>query len=167
MHNRLGRLDRIYVRAPIYFLTACTAQRRPLLAKQDVHEAFIRFARQGPVHGVWIGAYVLMPDHLHAFVALDAERVNLSALMKSLKNVLSKELRERGVAPPHWQKGFFDHLLRSQESAGEKWKYVRENPARRACGGFEQVDISRRNFCAGLSRGAFVMCALAFCSGAL
>ena len=130
VHNRLGRLDRIYVRAPIYFLTACTAQRRPLLAKQDVHEAFIRFAKQGPAHGVWIGAYVLMPDHLHAFVALDAERVNLSALMKSLKNVLSKKLRERGVAPPHWQKGFFDHLLRSQESAGEKWKYVRENPVR-------------------------------------
>ena len=130
MHNRLGRLDRIYVRAPIYFLTACTAQRRPLLAKKDVHEAFIRFAKQGPAHGVWIGAYVLMPDHLHAFVALDAERVNLSALMKSLKNVLSKKLRERGVASPHWQKGFFDHLLRSQESAGEKWKYVRENPVR-------------------------------------
>ncbi|PYJ74244.1 MAG: hypothetical protein DME72_03570, partial [Verrucomicrobia bacterium] len=75
MPNRLGRLDRIYVRAPIYFLTACTARRRPILAKQDVHEAFIRFARQGPVHGVWIGAYVLMPDHLHAFAALDAERV--------------------------------------------------------------------------------------------
>jgi REP-associated tyrosine transposase len=128
--NRLGRLDRIYVRAPIYFLTACTARRRPLLAKQDVHEAFIRFARQGTAHGVWIGAYVLMPDHLHAFVALDAERVNLSALMKSLKNVLSKKLRERGVAPPHWQKGFFDHVLRSQESAQEKWKYVRENPVR-------------------------------------
>ena len=60
----------------------------------------------------------------------DAERVNLSALMKSLKNVLSKKLRERGVAPPHWQKGFFDHVLRSQESAREKWKYVRENPVR-------------------------------------
>ena len=39
-------------------------------------------------------------------------------------------VRERGVAPPHWQKGFFDHMLRSQESAGEKWKYVRENPVR-------------------------------------
>jgi REP element-mobilizing transposase RayT len=54
---------------------------------------------------------MLMPDHLHAFVALDAERVNLSALMKSLKNVLSKKLRERDVAPPHWQKGFFDHVF--------------------------------------------------------
>src|SRR5882724_7855952 len=104
--NRLGRLDRIYVRAPIYFLTACTAQRRPLLAKQDVHEAFIRFARQGPAHGVWIGAYVLIPDHLHAFVALDAKRVNLSALMKSLKNVLSKKLRERGVARHIGRKDF-------------------------------------------------------------
>ena len=39
-------------------------------------------------------------------------------------------VRERGVTPPHWQKGFFDHVLRSQESAGEKWKYVRENPVR-------------------------------------
>jgi REP element-mobilizing transposase RayT len=134
--DRLGRLGRIYVRAPIYFLTACTAQRRPILAKQDVHEAFIRFARQGPVHGVWIGAYVLMPDHLHAFVALDAERVTLSALVKSLKNVLPKKLRERGVAPPHWQKGFFDHVLRSQESAAEKWKYVRENPVRAGLVGY-------------------------------
>src|SRR6266702_1983081 len=106
VHNRLGRLDRIYVRAPIYFLTACTARRRPLLAKQDVHEAFIRFAKQGPAHGVWIGAYVLMPDHLHAFVALDAERVNLSALMKSLKNVLWRNGNTFGkirCAPGLWR----------------------------------------------------------------
>src|SRR2546430_9618285 len=71
-----------------------------------------------------------MRDTIKACVALEAGGVNLSALMKSLKNVLWKELRERGVTPPHWQKGFFDHLLRSQESAGEKWKYVRENPVR-------------------------------------
>jgi len=31
---------------------------------------------------------------------------------------------------PHWQKGFFDHLLRSEESHAEKWQYVRENPVR-------------------------------------
>jgi putative transposase len=45
-------------------------------------------------------------------------------------------VRERGVAPPHWQKGFFDHVLRSQESAGEKWKYVRENPVRAGLVGY-------------------------------
>jgi len=29
-----------------------------------------------------------------------------------------------------WQRGFFDHLLRSEESYGQKWNYVRENPVR-------------------------------------
>jgi putative transposase len=35
-----------------------------------------------------------------------------------------------GIESPHWQKGFFDHLLRSEESAAEKWEYVRDNPVR-------------------------------------
>ncbi len=29
-----------------------------------------------------------------------------------------------------WQAGFFDHVLRSSESYGEKWEYVRMNPVR-------------------------------------
>jgi putative transposase len=31
---------------------------------------------------------------------------------------------------PHWQPGFFDHLLRSADSYSAKWDYVRENPVR-------------------------------------
>lgn len=29
-----------------------------------------------------------------------------------------------------WQPGFFDHLLRNDESYAQKWNYVRENPVR-------------------------------------
>ena len=29
-----------------------------------------------------------------------------------------------------WQPGFFDHVLRSEESYVEKWQYVLENPVR-------------------------------------
>jgi hypothetical protein len=29
-----------------------------------------------------------------------------------------------------WQREFFDHLLRSEESYDQKWNYVRENPVR-------------------------------------
>src|SRR5213082_3467310 len=47
-----------------------------------------------------------------------------------LKNALSKVLREKDVLSPHWQKGFFDHILRSGDSYSEKWEYVRENPVR-------------------------------------
>src|SRR5437762_13934178 len=29
-----------------------------------------------------------------------------------------------------WQREFFDHLLRSEESYDQKWNYVRDNPVR-------------------------------------
>ena len=50
--------------------------------------------------------------------------------MKSLKNTISKTLRRQGAPAPQWQKTFFDHVLRSEESYEEKWHYVRENPVR-------------------------------------
>jgi putative transposase len=31
---------------------------------------------------------------------------------------------------PLWQPGFFDHLLRNDESYGLKWQYVSENSVR-------------------------------------
>ena len=71
-----------------------------------------------------------MPDHLHLFVATNDEQITISAWMKSLKNTISKTLSENRVAAPHWQKTFFDHLLRSGESYSDKWNYVRENPVR-------------------------------------
>ena len=87
-------------------------------------------AKKDPPHGAWIGAYVLMPDHLHAFVATDDQRIRLAAWGKSLKSSISKTLRLTSVASPHWEKTFFDHLLRSSESYSAKWDYVRNNPVR-------------------------------------
>ena len=128
--KRLSRLNLVFVRSPIYFVTACTQNRRGILATPAIHETFLRFGQEGPSHGAWIGAYVIMPDHLHLFVATADEQIAISVWMKSLKNTISKMLRENGIAPPHWQKTFFDHLLRSRESYSEKWNYVRENPVR-------------------------------------
>jgi len=130
MKERLRRLEWIFDRHPIYFVTACTHERARILANPRVHEALEAFAEAGPEHGAWLGAYVLMPDHLHAFVALDDREITLSAWMKTLKNSISKVLRAGGVEASHWQKGFFDHVLRSGESYSQKWDYVRENPVR-------------------------------------
>ena len=73
---------------------------------------------------------MLMPDHVHAFVAIDDQKVSLSVWMKSLKNALSKAMRSQRIPSPHWQKTFFDHVLRGADSYTEKWHYVRENPVR-------------------------------------
>jgi REP-associated tyrosine transposase len=128
--QRLHRLSMLYVRSPIYFVTACTENRRELLANELIHQTFLEFAQAGRRHGAWIGRYVLMPDHLHLFVATDDRRIELAMWMKSLKNSISKSLRSIGFASPHWQKTFFDHLLRSSESYSAKWNYVRNNPVR-------------------------------------
>lgn len=125
---RLRRLDRIFTDAPVYFVTACTLHRRPILHGELFHDAFRSFCVNSPQHGVWVGRYVLMPDHLHLFVSV--VEISLSNWGKSLKNTLLKTLRSVGCDAPHWQKGFFDHLLRSGESYSQKWDYVRENPVR-------------------------------------
>ena len=125
---RLRRLDRVFVDLPIYFITACTLDRRPILDCEPMHDAFRSFCVNSPQHGAWVGRYVLMPDHLHLFVSV--VEISLSNWIKSLKNTLSKTLRSLGCDAPHWQKGFFDHLLRSGESYSQKWDYVRENPVR-------------------------------------
>ena len=156
---RLKRLDRLFTDHPLYFVTASTENRRPILANVKIHEAFRKFGESGQMRGVFVGKYVLMPDHLHLFVAFGGEYKSaiaerwrsqaadvackpaapacdqqlspLSGWMKSLKNSLSKALRETNVNAPHWQKGFFDHVMRSAESYSEKWLYVAENPVRK------------------------------------
>jgi putative transposase len=128
MVERLRRLGTVYERWPIYFITACTAGRRALLANDQIHEAFLDFAGQASDRGAWVGRYVLMPDHLHLFVVIQDERLRLSAWIGSLKKSVSKTLRARGEGAPHWQKGFVDHVMRGGESYSQKWDYVRANP---------------------------------------
>jgi putative transposase len=130
MVERLRRLGTVYGRWPLYFVTACTADRCRVLANDSVHEAFLCFAGNASARGAWVGRYVLMPDHLHLFVVIEDERIQLSGWMGSLKNSISKVLRGRGESAPHWQKGFFDHVMRGGESYSQKWDYVRANPVR-------------------------------------
>src|SRR5437870_5423424 len=128
MANRPPRLDRVFRRydPPLYFVTFNTHRRRKLLANTDVHTALIRFAHEGRLRGIGLGRYVIMPDHVHLFARGNLD-FSLRQWMRVLKRILSKAIPS---APPQWQQGFFDHLIRSGESYAEKWEYVRQNPVR-------------------------------------
>jgi putative transposase len=128
MPNRPPRLDRIFqcYDPPLYFVTFNTHKRQKLLANAHVHVALIRFAHEGEVRGIGLGRYVIMPDHVHVFV-----RGNLDFALRQWVRVLKRALSSTiPVAPPHWQHGFFDHLIRHGESYAAKWEYVRQNPVR-------------------------------------
>jgi putative transposase len=134
------RLDRIFAghNAPLFFVTFNTHTRRPLLASSVVHEAFLEYGRRASEHGIGVGRYVLMPDHVHLFVRFGlAAGLTLGSWVKGLKRHLDAALSAAGkeqLALPgqklrsFWQPGFHDHLLRSDESYSEKWNYARDNP---------------------------------------
>ena len=114
-----------------YFVTFNTSERQRMLARPEIHETFCAFSlRAHEQYHVAVGRYVLMPDHVHLFVALPPEGITLPKWVQSLRSVLGKELLRLGCQKPHWQEGFFDHLLRNSESYAEKWEYVRLNPVR-------------------------------------
>jgi REP-associated tyrosine transposase len=77
---------------------------------------------------VGVGRYVFIPDHLHLFVR-GGDDFKLAQWINELKRAISVALgasRKR----PLWQPGFFDHVLRNDESYSQKWEYVREKPVR-------------------------------------
>jgi REP element-mobilizing transposase RayT len=115
---------------PFYFVTFNTWNRLPLLANADVHQEFESFCLRAQENHIAVGRYVLMPDHVHLFVALPQDGMTLIKWIKALRTILGKKLLLLGHNKPHWQEGFFDHVLRNSESYGQKWEYVRMNPVR-------------------------------------
>jgi putative transposase len=125
---RLGRLfDNV---RPFYFVTFNTYRRQRFLAQSEVHEAFYMFCSRAQEHGIAVGRYVIMPDHVHLFAAFPIAGIALPRWIQSLRTVMGKRLLRLEIPKPHWQEGFFDHLLRSHESYAQKWGYVRLNPVR-------------------------------------
>jgi len=127
---RLTRLKRLYTQCPVYFLTPCTENRHCVLANNEIHHRFIEFADEATRRHVLVGRYMIMPDHIHLFAAFNPLSPTLPSWMKALKGSLSEVLREKGGEGTHWQKDYFDHVLRSEESFRQKWEYVRQNPVR-------------------------------------
>jgi len=139
MHRHLRRLDRIWVKDPIYFTTTCTYRRQAILTTDAVADILVnewQTARER--HGWAVGRYVIMPDHVHFFCAPELEAKTLSEFVGSWKRWTSRRIHAQGqprtassaTTPPLWQREFFDHVLRSSESYSQKWDYVRENPVR-------------------------------------
>jgi putative transposase len=124
------RLGRIFANNPVYFVTFCTHRCKAILANDAVDMAFREFAtRAYTEHNIAVGRYVIMPDHVHFFVR-GPDDFNLGRWIGCLKQGLAEGMGRRNSACAIWQRGFFDHLLRSDESYSQKWNYVRENPVR-------------------------------------
>ena len=132
--GHLKRLDRIWIPNAVYFITACTKDRKPFLAVSEIAGILRQEWQAAREHHVWlIGRYVIMPDHVHFFCAEQSAGAKrpLAGFMNKWKEWTSKKICAAcGAAAPIWQPEFFDHAMRNEESYSDKWLYVRENPVR-------------------------------------
>ena len=84
-----------------------------------------------------------MPDHVHFFCRPELDARKLSEFIGAWKSWTSRRIdalggprsatrlrRATATATALWQREFFDHVLRSNESYSEKWNYVFNNPVR-------------------------------------
>ena len=125
---RLAQIFQSYG-APLFFVTICTLHRRKIPSLPVAQELLTIYGKRAMSEfNVALGRYVIMPDHLHFFIRGDQSFV-LGDWVKGLKRAMSGAFRKEQPRSL-WQPGFFDHLLRNDESYAQKWEYVRENPVR-------------------------------------
>jgi REP element-mobilizing transposase RayT len=124
--DRPHRLDLIYINQPLYFVTFATRDRKSIPSLDSAQDALQQYGHCAVTKfNVALGRYMIMPDHVHVFVR-GSRNFRLSSWIGGLKRAISVALE----SPELWQPGFFDHILRSDESYAEKWNYVRQNPVR-------------------------------------
>ena len=109
----------------VYFITLCCEPRGlNQLALPDVWQAIRETVEVRQTAGDWkVSLMLAMPDHLHALISFSG-RKPMEKVIGNLKAWLAKS---QGI---RWQSGFFDHRLRSWESAEEKRRYILKNPVR-------------------------------------
>jgi putative transposase len=66
-----------------------------------------------------------MPDHLHALLSFPPSGKSLQMVLSKWKEWTAKDV---GLA---WQRDFFEHRLRHDESLREKVDYILNNPVRK------------------------------------
>ncbi len=112
--------------SPIIFLTCCTKDRRACLAQDLVHDTLRSAWAQADR---WrVGRYVIMPDHLHLFCAPMPDANALDRWIAYWRSITTRAIGEGRWSL--WQREFWDHQLRREDSYGAKWEYVRNNPVR-------------------------------------
>src|SRR6476469_6640984 len=109
----------------VYFITICCQPRGANhLCHETTAKSVFETARIYHEKMQWhLLLMLLMPDHVHALINVDG-RESLGGILRNYKRITAKR------AKIQWQRNFFDHRIRHNESLREKFAYIRQNPVR-------------------------------------
>jgi putative transposase len=127
--NRLKDFE--YTNPFIYSVTICSYKKSKTFVNRDtVSESLKHLEKSAHRHNLQVLAYCFMPDHLHILVGSNNIQVSLINFIKYFKQKTGYEFKKKHHIKL-WQKSFYDHILRKEESVIDLVKYIFNNPVRK------------------------------------
>jgi putative transposase len=113
------------ISSSVFFITCCTIDRleQSLLQPAIAQGLLDSIAHRVGKGGWWAHAVTIMPDHVHLVLSFPQEAV----ITKCIRDWKHWTAHRYGI---RWQRDFFEHRLRNDESFEEKVDYVLQNPVR-------------------------------------
>ena len=131
---RLKHFD--YSTQAYYFVTICTKNKDCLFGNAETPSksgvAADMCLREIEQHfpSVHLDKFVVMPNHIHAILALGKDSPSLSVIVGQYKAAVSKRIHTWNPTASIWQTSYHDHIIRSQEDYLRIWNYIDGNPLR-------------------------------------
>ena len=113
-----------------FFVTICVQERKPVFSDARLVAQLSQVLTESCMKcGFGLYAYCFMPDHVHIEVVGLQDAANLQELVRAFKGVAARVARDFRVRNL-WQKGFYDHILRSSDAQDDVAWYIFSNPVR-------------------------------------
>ena len=134
-HSNALREHRVSLPGHIYHLVKCldTELHRQVDLTNPVYAEIITEAlfHQRDRNGCRLFAFVVMPDHVHWLFALP-EQETLTDTVKRMSSWSALQINRRlGRKGALWQDGYYDHLVREDETLSGLIRYIEANPVRK------------------------------------
>jgi REP-associated tyrosine transposase len=109
-----------------YFITiSCEKRGTNQLANDFIADGIIHTIKHRNAQGMWYAHLpMIMPDHVHLVLSFPITEKRLQTIISKWKEWTAKTLKVE------WQRDFFEHRLRTEESFREKADYILANPVR-------------------------------------
>ena len=123
-----------YTSVNYYFVTICTRKHTCIFGKPGQPNRLGKIAELGlcniPDHfpGTRVEKYAVMPNHVHAIIAMETQGTNRSVLLGQYKAFVSKQIHTVCPGLKVWQTSFHDHVIRNQKEYERIWLYIDANP---------------------------------------
>jgi putative transposase len=115
----------------LIFITLCCEARKCVFENRDTARWLVDCLREeAEANRFAVHAFCVMPDHLHALVQGFEPSSDLLRFLKILKQKTAFQYQQRS-GKVLWQKKFFDHIVRSQNSRDRVAWYIWMNPVRK------------------------------------